>query len=170
MNQNFFDLLQLPKAFVIDLKKLDQNYQSIQKEIHPDRFASLGDDTKLESIKKTAQVNDAYQTLKSPIRRAEYLLQLHGVNIHDEKYTAVPQDFLMQQMEWREELEMHKQDKLALEKLAADIQKNKNQMINQLPAFFDNKDDLNDAIKTTRELNFIEKIEQHINDALIEII
>ena len=170
MNQNFFDLLQLPKAFVIDLKKLDQNYQSIQKEIHPDRFASLGDDTKLESIKKTAQVNDAYQTLKSPIRRAEYLLQLHGVNIHDEKYTAVPQDFLMQQMEWREELEMHKQDKLALEKLAADIQKNKNQMINQLPAFFDNKDDLNDAIKTTRELNFIEKIEQHIHDALIEII
>jgi molecular chaperone HscB len=170
VNQNFFDLLQLPKAFVIDLKKLDQNYQSIQKEIHPDRFASLGDDTKLESIKKTAQVNDAYQTLKSPIRRAEYLLQLHGVNIHDEKYTAMPQDFLMQQMEWREELEMHKQDKLALEKLAADIQKNKNQMINQLPAFFDNKDDLNDAIKTTRELNFIEKIEQHINDALIEII
>lgn len=170
MNQNFFDLLQLPKAFVIDLKKLDQNYQSIQKEIHPDRFASLGDDTKLESIKKTAQVNDAYQTLKSPIRRAEYLLQLHGINIHDEKYTAVPQDFLMQQMEWREELETHKQDKLALEKLAADIQKNKNQMINQLPAFFDNKDDLNDAIKTTRELNFIEKIEQHIHDALIEII
>jgi molecular chaperone HscB len=170
VNQNFFDLLQLPKAFVIDLKKLDQNYQSIQKEIHPDRFASLGDDTKLESIKKTAQVNDAYQTLKSPIRRAEYLLQLHGVNIHDEKYTAVPQDFLMQQMEWREELEMHKQDKLALEKLAADIQKNKKQMINQLPAFFDNKDDLNDAIKTTRELNFIEKIEQHINDALMEII
>ena len=170
MNQNFFDLLQLPKAFVIDLKKLDQNYQSIQKEIHPDRFASLGDDTKLESIKKTAQVNDAYQTLKSPIRRAEYLLQLHGVNIHDEKYTAVPQDFLMQQMEWREELETYKHDKLALEKLAADIQKNKNQMINQLPAFFDNKDDLNDAIKTTRELNFIEKIEQHINDALIEII
>ena len=170
MNQNFFDLLQLPKAFVIDLKKLDQNYQSIQKEIHPDRFASLGDDTKLESIKKTAQVNDAYQTLKSPIRRAEYLLQLHGVNIHDEKYTAVPQDFLMQQMEWREELETHKQDKLALEKLAADIQKNKNQMINQLPAFFDNKDDLNDAIKTTRELNFIEKIEQYIHDALIEII
>jgi molecular chaperone HscB len=170
VNQNFFDLLQLPKAFVIDLKKLDQNYQSIQKEIHPDRFASLGDDTKLESIKKTAQVNDAYQTLKSPIRRAEYLLQLHGVNIHDEKYTAVPQDFLMQQMEWREELETHKQDKLALEKLAADIQKNKNQMINQLPAFFDNKDDLNDAIKTTRELNFIEKIEQHIHDALIEII
>jgi molecular chaperone HscB len=170
VSQNFFTLLKLPEAFVIDLEKLNQNYQSIQREIHPDRFASFDDETKLESIKKTAQVNDAYQTLKSPIRRAEYLLQLHGVNIHDEKYIAVPQDFLMQQMEWREELETHKQNKLALEKLAADIQKNKNEMMNQLPTFFDHKDHLNDAIKITRELNFIEKIEQHINDALIEIV
>ena len=170
MSLNFFTLLQLPEAFVIDLEKLDQNYQTIQKEIHPDRFASFNDEAKLESIKKTAQLNDAYQTLKSPIRRAEYLLQLNGIDIHDEKYTAVSQDFLMQQMEWREELETEKQNKVALEKLAHDIQKNKNEMISQLPTFFDNKNNLNDAIKVTRELNFIEKIEQHINDALIEIV
>ncbi|MFZ9614853.1 MAG: Fe-S protein assembly co-chaperone HscB, partial [Candidatus Methylopumilus sp.] len=105
-----------------------------------------------------------------PIRRAEYLLQLNGIDIHDEKYTAVSQDFLMQQMEWREELETEKQNKVALEKLAHDIQKNKNEMISQLPTFFDNKNNLSDAIKVTRELNFIEKIEQHINDALIEIV
>ena len=167
---NFFTLLQLPEAFDIDLETLHQNYQSIQKDIHPDRFATFDDEAKLESIKKTAQVNDAYQTLKSPIRRAEYLLQLKGINIHDEKYTAVPQDFLMQQMEWREELETHKLNKVALEKLAQDIQKNKNDMMNQLPSFFDDKNHLNDAIRVTRELNFIEKIEQHINDALIEIV
>jgi molecular chaperone HscB len=167
---NFFTLLQLPEAFDIDLETLHQNYQSIQKNIHPDRFATFDDEAKLESIKKTAQVNDAYQTLKSPIRRAEYLLQLKGINIHDEKYTAVPQDFLMQQMEWREELETHKLNKVALEKLAQDIQKNKNDMMNQLPSFFDDKNHLNDAIRVTRELNFIEKIEQHINDALIEIV
>ena len=170
MSINFFTLLQLPEAFVIDLETLHQNYQSIQKDIHPDRFATFDDEAKLESNKKTAQVNDAYQTLKSPIRRAEYLLQLKGINIHDEKYTAVPQDFLMQQMDWREELETHKLNKVALEKLAQDIQKNKNDMMNQLPSFFDDKNHLNDAIRVTRELNFIEKIEQHINDALIEIV
>ena len=170
MSINFFTLLQLPEAFVIDLETLHQNYQSIQKDIHPDRFATFDDEAKLESIRKTAQVNDAYQTLKSPIRRAEYLLQLKAINIHDEKYTAVPQDFLMQQMEWREELETYKLNKVALEKLAQDIQKNKNDMMNQLPSFFDDKNHLNDAIRVTRELNFIEKIEQHINDALIEIV
>jgi DnaJ-domain-containing protein 1 len=76
----------------------------------------------------------------------------------------------MQQMEWREELETHKQNKEALEKLVSDIQKNKNEIMSQLPKFFENKSNLHDAIKVTRELNFIEKIEQHINDALIEII
>ena len=170
MSQNFFNLLQCPETFVIDLEKLDQNYQNIQKEIHPDRFASFSDEAKLESVKKTAQVNDAYQTLKSPIRRAEHLLQLRGINIHDEKYTAVPQAFLMQQMEWREELETHKHNKLALEALATDIEKTKNEMVNKLPDFFKDKDHLDRAIETTRELNFIEKIEQHIHDALIEIL
>ena len=170
MTQNFFTLLNLPEAFVVDLKKLDQHYQAIQKEIHPDRFASLNDETKMESVKKTAQVNDAYQTLRSSIRRAEYLLHLYGFDINDEKYTAVPQDFLLQQMEWREELETHTKNKEALEKLASVVAIKKKQKIDLLPTYFDKKNNLPEAIKITRELNFIEKIEQHIGDALIEII
>ena len=169
MTQNFFTLLNLPEAFIVDLKKLDQHYQAIQKEIHPDRFASLNDETKMESVKKTAQVNDAYQTLKSSIRRAEYLLHLYGFDINDEKYTAVPQDFLLQQMEWREELETHTKNKEALEKLASVVAIKKKQKIDLLPTYFDKKNNLPEAIKITRELNFIEKIEQHISDALIEI-
>jgi molecular chaperone HscB len=169
VTQNFFTLLNLPEAFVVDLKKLDQHYQAIQKEIHPDRFASLNDETKMESVKKTAQANDAYQTLKSSIRRAEYLLHLYGFDINDEKYTAVPQDFLLQQMEWREELETHTKNKEALEKLASVVAIKKKQKIDLLPTYFDKKNNLPEAIKITRELNFIEKIEQHISDALIEI-
>ena len=169
MTQNFFTLLNLPEAFVVDLKKLDQHYQAIQKEIHPDRFASLNDETKMESVKKTAQVNDAYQTLKSSIRRAEYLLHLYGFDINDEKYTAVPQDFLLQQMEWREELETHTKNKEALEKLASVVAIKKKQKIDLLPTYFDKKNNLPEAIKIICELNFIEKIEQHISDALIEI-
>jgi len=169
VTQNFFTLLNLPEAFVVDLKILDQHYQAIQKEIHPDRFASLNDQKKMESVKKTAQVNDAYQTLKSPIRRAEYLLHLYGFDINDEKYTAVPQDFLLQQMEWREELETHTKNKEALEKLASVVAIKKKQKIDLLPTYFDKKNNLPEAIKITRELNFIEKIEQHISDALIEI-
>jgi molecular chaperone HscB len=170
VTQNFFTLLNLPEAFVVDLKILDQHYQAIQKEIHPDRFASLNDEAKMESVKKTAQVNDAYQTLKSSIRRAEYLLHLYGFDINDEKYSTVPQDFLLQQMEWREELETHHKNKEALEKLALEVSIKKNEKIDLLPTCFDKKNNLPEAIKLTRELNFIEKIEQHIDDALIEVI
>ena len=169
MTQNFFTLLNLPEAFIVDLKKLDQHYQAIQKEIHPDRFASLNDEAKMESVKKTAQVNDAYQTLKSSIRRAEYLLHLYGFDINEEKYSAVPQDFLLQQMEWREELEVNNKNKEALEKLASEVFIKKNEKIDLLPTCFHEKNNLPDAIKLTRELNFIEKIEQHIDDALIEL-
>ena len=169
MTQNFFTLLNLPEAFVIDLKKLDQHYQAIQKEIHPDRFASLNDEVKMESVKKTAQLNDAYQTLKSAIRRAEYLLHLYGFDVNDEKYTVVPQDFLLQQMEWREELETHKKNKEALKKLAVEVAIKKNERIDLLPIYFHEKNNIQDAIKIIHELNFIEKIEQHIDDALIEI-
>jgi molecular chaperone HscB len=123
----------------------------------------------MESVKKTAQVNDAYQTLRSSIRRAEYLLHLYGFDINDEKYTAVPQDFLLQQMEWREELETHHKNKEVLEKLASEVSIKKNEKIDLLPTYFDKKNNLPEAIKITRELNFIEKIEQHIDDALIEV-
>jgi len=81
----------------------------------------------------------------------------------------VPQDFLLQQMEWREELETHNKNKEALEKLASVVAIKKKQKIDLLPTYFDKKNNLPEAIKITRELNFIEKIEQHISDALIEI-
>lgn len=169
MSQNFFDLFELPEDFNIDLEKLDQHYQRIQKDIHPDRFASSSSEIKTESVKKTAQVNDAYQTLKSPVRRAEYLLRLAGVHMDDDKFTAVPQDFLMQQMEWREELETHKDNKAHLEKLLKDVINKKNEMMHLLPNFFNQKM-LLEAIKVTHELHFIEKMEHHIHDALIETI
>ena len=82
---------------------------------------------------------------------------------------TMPQDFLLQQMEWREELETHTKNKEALEKLASVVAFKKNQKIDLLPTYFDKKNNLPEAIKITRELNFIEKIEQHISDALIEI-
>lgn len=166
---NFFNLLNIPEQFVIDLEKLNQHYQTIQKEIHPDRFASTNKNDQLQSVKKTAELNVAYQTLKSPLRRAEYLLHIHGLDMMHEKNTAVSQDFLMQQMEWREELETHKKNKASLEALSLNIQKEKKEILHLLPECFKKKNDLHEAIEMTRKLNFIEKIEQHISDALIEI-
>ena len=101
MTQNYFELFNLPEKFQIDSVRLQENYRSIQKEIHPDRFATSTENEKVQSMIKSTQVNDAYQTLKSPTKRAKYILSLHR---SVEKIT-LPPDFLMQQMEWEEHLE-----------------------------------------------------------------
>ena len=88
-------------AYLIDSDSLNKNYRLIQKSVHPDRFISATEVEKQQSLIKSTQVNDAYQTLKDPVKRAAYLIGLH----YDQDETSLPPEFLMQQMEWEEELE-----------------------------------------------------------------
>ena len=85
-------------------RRLDQAYRGIQAEIHPDKFAHAGDAEQRLAMQWATRVNEAYQTLRKPFERARYLLELHGIDAMDAKNTAMPADFLMQQMEWREAL------------------------------------------------------------------
>ena len=101
---NYFELFNLPESFDVDLSTLPQTYQQLQRLTHPDRFASGSELQKLVAIQKNAQVNDAYSVLKSPLSRAEYLLSLRGIDLQHEQQTIKDTAFLMQQMEWREEL------------------------------------------------------------------
>jgi molecular chaperone HscB len=101
---NYFELFNLPVSFDVDLSTLPQTYQQLQRLTHPDRFAIGSEQEKLVAIQKNAQVNDAYSVLKSPLSRAEYLLSLRGIDLQHEQKTIKDTAFLMQQMEWREEL------------------------------------------------------------------
>jgi molecular chaperone HscB len=101
---NYFELFNIPISFDVDLSALPQTYQQLQRLTHPDRFASGSEQQKLVAIQKNAQVNDAYSVLKSPLARAEYLLSLRGIDLQHEQQTIKDTAFLMQQMEWREEL------------------------------------------------------------------
>ena len=119
MTQNHFELFNLPERFQLDLEILQENYRAIQKEIHPDRFATSSENEKVQSMIKSTQANDAYQTLKSPIKRAKYILSLYKPN---EKIT-LPPDFLMQQMEWEEHLEdIEKNQENAYQKIYSFLQ------------------------------------------------
>lgn len=101
---NYFELFNLPVSFDVDLSLLPKTYQQLQRLTHPDKFASGSDQDKLVAMQKNAQVNDAYTVLKSPLSRAEYLLSLRGIDLQHEQQTIKDTAFLMQQMEWREEL------------------------------------------------------------------
>ncbi|MCF2949675.1 co-chaperone HscB [Paraglaciecola aquimarina] len=101
---NHFELFNLKVSFDIDLTQVSSTYQTLQRLTHPDKFASGSQQEKLLAIQKNALVNDAYNMLKSPLLRAEYILQLRGVDLQHEQQTIKDTSFLMQQMEWREQL------------------------------------------------------------------
>ena len=102
--QTHFELFELPVSFELELQDLSQRYRELQRAVHPDRFANASDLEKRLSVEKAAAINDAYQILKLPQRRARYMLELQGVSFDDEKDTAVDPIFLMEQIELREAL------------------------------------------------------------------
>jgi molecular chaperone HscB len=102
---NFFELYGLPEHFDVNQETLRSTYKALALVTHPDKFATGSDSEKLRAVQKSAQVNDGYQILKSPLSRAEHLIELRGVDLKHEQQTLQDTGFLMQQMELREQLE-----------------------------------------------------------------
>jgi molecular chaperone HscB len=103
-HQNYFELFQLPQSFRLDQSSLSQRYRDLQREMHPDRFAGGTDRERRLAIQYSAWINEAYQTLQSPVRRAQYLLSLQGMNIKPEQTMASDPAFLMHQISLRDQL------------------------------------------------------------------
>jgi len=106
LKQNYFEIFSVPVAVEVDMDKVSHIYHEYQKQFHPDRFASSSDHERRLSVQLTSHVNQAYRTLKDPLLRAEYLLQLRGVDDNPETRTTMDGAFLMEQMELREQIEM----------------------------------------------------------------
>ncbi|WP_448569039.1 co-chaperone HscB [Thalassotalea ganghwensis] len=102
---NYFEIFGLPEVFNIDTTALTERYQSIQKSVHPDKFAHASSQDRNLAVKKSTLVNDAFQTLKNPLKRAQYMLELRGVELPNEQASFSDNMFLMRQMELREMLD-----------------------------------------------------------------
>ena len=101
----YFELFAVPVDYNIDLATINKHYLELQRTVHPDRHANASARDKLMAVQSAAEINDALQTLKHPVKRAEYMLSELGVDIRAEQQTLQDPMFLMQQMELREELE-----------------------------------------------------------------
>lgn len=163
-----FALFGIKPAFRLDLSDLDSRYRDIQAQVHPDRFAHAGEAERRLSMQWATHANEAYQTLKKPLDRAKYILHLAGHDIQAESNTAMPADFLMEQMEWREALGEAREaaDEEVLEDLSRRIRHANRTLIEQLGEELDQKRDLRAAADTVRRLKFLEKLQHEINDAL----
>jgi len=101
----YFELFGLPQSYVVDRALLDSRYRELQRSMHPDRFVNAGDLERRLAAQQATRINQAYQTLKDPLLRGRYLLELAGIDHHDEHRTTRDARFLMEQMELREALE-----------------------------------------------------------------
>lgn len=150
MTQNFFDTFNLPVLFNIDIDMLNHQYRTLQKTIHPDRFVNATDAEKKQSLQKSTQINDAYQVLKDPIKRASHIISLHQVL----KENTLPPDFLMQQMEWEEEFETIN-DLEQVQLFSDKIDGEKKMLIDLLAMDLDEKKDWESATNIIGKLKFI---------------
>ncbi len=162
--KNHFELFGLGPAYALDLAHLDRAYHDIQSEIHPDRHAHAGDAQRRAAMQWTTQVNEAYRTLKNPVQRAKYLLELNGVDVAFETDTAMPPQFLMEQLELREKLE---QARAAgeLARLEKDLLQQQQALQAQIAECIDRRRDHEAAKTLVRKLVFLEKLGEEIDAA-----
>ena len=167
-NADHFSLFNLPRTFRLDASLLDQRYREIQAQVHPDKFAHAGAAEQRLSLQWATRVNEAYQTLKRPLLRAQYLLKLAGNEIDAENNTAMPSEFLMEQMEWREAVVEAKQarDQGELEQLHHRVKQRMAKRYDQLAALLDEQHDYSAATDRVRRLMFLDKLLFEIDEAM----
>lgn len=165
--QNHFELFGLPPQFSVDAAVLQTRYRELQREVHPDRFASASQAERRASMQRAARVNEAYQTLKSPLKRAEHLLQLQGVDPQFETNTSMPPEFLAEQLELREALEEATEagDAHRLEQLSAKLAGEHDALLKRLGGQLDSQKAGGAAAATLRQLMFLERLRGDIADA-----
>jgi molecular chaperone HscB len=160
-----FELFGLQPQFAQDRSVIDERWKQLQRQAHPDRFADQGPAAQRLAMQWSVRINEAYQRLKDPMRRAAYLCELGGAPIQAENNTAMPAAFLMQQMTWREALE-EANDLHALESLHDEVTQARQHALQQCEQLIDVAYDLPQAAQQVRALMFIERFAQDIETRL----
>ncbi|OYQ41164.1 Fe-S protein assembly co-chaperone HscB [Rhodoferax sp. TH121] len=160
-----FELFGLTKQFAQQRAELDARWKALQREAHPDKFAAQGAAAQRVAMQWSVRINEAYQRLKDPLKRAAYLCELAGAPVNAHSNTAMPAAFLMQQMEWRETLD--DADALpALESLRLEVEASRQQLLQQCESLLDQQHDAAAAVGPVRALMFIEKFTQDLHQRL----
>ena len=167
-SRNHFELLGLPVGYSVDAARLEASYRDLQTRVHPDRHAAGSEAERRVAMQWATRANEAYRTLRDPVARARYLLALRGFDTGEETNTAMPADFLMQQMEWREAVAEARQarDAKRLGELRDELAGERSEMLRRLERAIDRDSNYDAGCSLVRKLRFLEKIEEEIDEAM----
>jgi len=156
-----FELFGLPERFAQDRAAIDTRWKELQREAHPDRFAAQGAAAQRIAMQWSVRINEAYQRLKDPLKRGAYLCELRGAPINAEHNTAMPAEFLMEQMAWREALD-EAAGEADLDALHEELHQARDQTLEKIGRLLDEKGDAASAAQQVRGLMFIERFGQDV--------
>ncbi len=153
---NFFQIFALPVSWEVDKTVLDKKFRALQLTFHPDRYASKNDFEKRLAVQTASTINQAYETLSSPLLRAQYLLKLEGFDADQESHVTSDGQFLMQQMLLREALSDAKDSanpKEALVSLSIEAQQAAAKIQSDFAEYFNTKE-YNQAFDALAKMQF----------------
>jgi molecular chaperone HscB len=165
LQSNDFDIFGLSPQFAVDRTALDARWKDLQREAHPDRFATADAQSQRQAMQWSVRINEAYQRLKDPLKRAAYLCELHGAPIQAENNTAMPAAFLMQQMQWREDLD-EASGLEDLERMADDVATARRTMLQELQTTADDLHDWPALAQQVRALMFVERFAADVENRI----
>jgi molecular chaperone HscB len=160
-----FELFGLAQTFEQDRASIDARWKALQREAHPDKFSTHGTAAQRLAMQWSVRINEAYQRLKDPLRRAAYLCELNGFPINAENNTSMPAAFLMQQMEWREALD-EAYSTPELEQLNQQVSNERCSLLAQCAQLLDSARDYQEAAQQVRALMFIERFAVDVENRL----
>ena len=165
LQANDFELFDVPVQFAQDRAQLDTRWKALQREAHPDRFAAEGAAAQRLAMQWSVRINEAYQRLKDPLKRAAYMCEMQGAPVQAENNTAMPAAFLMQQMAWRENLD-ETDSAEGLEALANEVAAEQRRVLQELARLLDDSKAPAQAVGQVRALMFIERFTQEVDAKL----
>ena len=160
-----FKLFGLSERFALDAALLDQRWRELQAKVHPDRFATDGAAAQRIAMQWAVRVNQGYQRLKDPLKRAAYLCERRGIRIDAERNTAMPRAFLVQQMEWREALDEARDEATTLA-LSEQVARPERDALQRLQSLLDEQNDSAAAAEQVRALMFVARFRQDVDKRL----
>ena len=171
LSQNYFELFDIPMAFSLDTESLRSTQQRLQSMYHPDRHIAADDQAKRLAVQIAARVNEAYETLCNPVKRAHYLLEVSGADLVNESTTTSDTVFLMEQIELREALDACREADDGLSR-CSNIEARLLHRADELACEFEHYfglSDLDAAQDRSRKMQFIQRIQAQLSELRFEL-
>ncbi len=168
LQSNDFELFGLAQKFSQDRAAIDALWKELQREAHPDKFAAQGSSAQRVAMQWSVRINEAYQRLKDPLKRASYLCELNGAPVNAEINTAMPAEFLMQQIEWREALDEAKTAE-SMHQIALQANEYGRKQLLKIEHVIDAQHNFELAVEHLRSLMFVERFASEVDARLDQL-